>query len=95
MQRPDVWFVYILKCANGAFYTGITKNIPARVKAHNDGTGARYTRSFGPVKLVWREKRASKSLALRREARIKSLSNPAKAALVRKKISARVKFAGI
>ena len=85
MTRPDFWFVYILKCANGAFYTGITKDVPARLKAHNNGTGARYTRSFGPVKLVWQERRTSKSLALQREARIKNWPSAAKAALGRKK----------
>jgi len=86
---PDFWFVYMLKCANGAFYTGITKDVPARLKAHNNGTGARYTRSFGPVKLVWKERRASKSQALKREARIKSWLNSAKAALIRKKAPVR------
>ena len=85
MPKPEFWFVYVLKCANGAFYTGVTTNIPARVKAHNNGTGARYTRSFGPVKLVWVERRSSKSLALKREARIKNLSKSEKAALVAKK----------
>ena len=85
MTRPDFWFVYILKCANGAFYTGITKDVPARLKAHNNGIGARYTRSFGPVKLVWKERRSSKSLALKREARIKSWPSAAKAALARNK----------
>lgn len=85
MPRPDFWFVYILKCANGAFYTGIAKDIPARLKAHNNGTGARYTRSFGPVKLVWKERRTTKSLALKREAWIKSLSKTDKTALVKKK----------
>ena len=89
MPKPDFWFVYVLKCANGAFYTGITKDVPARLKAHNNGTGASYTRSFGPVKLVWTERRASKSLALKREARIKSWSSQAKAAFVRKKALAR------
>ena len=85
MKKPDFWFVYIMKCANGAFYTGITKDVPARLKAHNNGTGARYTRSFGPVKLVWKERRTGKSLALKREARIKSFSKTDKAALIKKK----------
>ncbi|HAF94968.1 MAG: hypothetical protein A2021_08115 [Elusimicrobia bacterium GWF2_52_66] len=85
MTKPDFWFVYMLKCANGAFYTGITKDIPARLKAHNNGTGARYTRSFGPVKLVWNERRSSKSQALKREASIKSRSAGAKAAMARSK----------
>ena len=89
MPRPDFWFVYMLKCANGAFYTGITKDVQARLKEHNNGTGARYTRSFGPVKLVWKERRTSKSQALKREARIKSWPSPAKAALVRKKAPVR------
>jgi putative endonuclease len=83
--KPDFWFVYVLECANGAFYTGITKNVPARLKAHNNGTGARYTRSFGPAKLVWTERRTSKSLALKREARIKSFPKSAKTALIRNK----------
>ncbi|HAH31391.1 MAG TPA: hypothetical protein DCL44_03650 [Elusimicrobia bacterium] len=86
MPKPDFWFVYILKCANGAFYTGITKDVAARVAAHNNGTGARYTRSFGPVKLVWQERRTNKSLALKREAKIKSWSRENKSAFCKRLI---------
>ena len=82
-RAAEVWFVYILRCADGTLYTGITKDLARRTQQHNDGTAARYTRSRRPVKLVYQERQRSQSLALRREAAIKKLTRPQKLAMIR------------
>ena len=79
----DRWFVYLLRCADGTLYTGIAKDVSRRCLQHNAGTASRYTRSRLPVVAVYQEAHASRSLALRREAAIKSLSRRQKMALVR------------
>ena len=82
-RAAEVWFVYILRCADGTLYTGITKDLARRTQQHNDGTAARYTRSRRPVKLVYHEPQRSQSLALRREAAIKKLTRRMKLAMIR------------
>ena len=72
------WWVYILLCADGTLYTGMTDDIPRRLRAHNTGRGAKYTRGRRPVLLVYRERCASRSQALRREAALKRLSRSQK-----------------
>lgn len=67
------WQVYILECADGSLYTGIARKLDERIAAHNNGTGAKYTRGRRPVKLVYREAAANRSIALRREITIKKL----------------------
>ena len=62
-------YTYILECKDGSLYTGWTR----RVKAHNEGRGAKYTRSHRPVRLVYFESFATKEEALAREAAIKKL----------------------
>ncbi|MEZ4769872.1 MAG: GIY-YIG nuclease family protein [Caldilineales bacterium] len=64
-------FVYIVRCADGSFYTGWTTDVPRRVAEHNAGRGARYTRQHGPVELVYSEPQPSRSAALKREDEIK------------------------
>ena len=76
------WCVYVLRCADQTLYTGITNRIDARLAAHNDGTGAKYTRARLPVELVYVERRSSRSDALRREAEIKRLPTEAKRRLI-------------
>lgn len=76
------WCVYILRCSDGTLYTGITNDLPKRLEAHNAGTGAKYTRSRGPVQLAYREDVPDKSLALRRELEIKGLSRKEKLQLI-------------
>jgi predicted GIY-YIG superfamily endonuclease len=82
-RAAEIWFVYILRCADGTLYTGITKDLTHRCQQHNDGTAARYTRSRRPVKLVYQEPQRSQSLALKREAAIKKLTRRQKLALIR------------
>lgn len=85
MTQAKEYFVYILKCADNTLYTGITNDIEKRIKIHNDGTGAKYTRGRTPVKLMYSEIAASKSEALGREIEIKKLSRPEKLRLIGKK----------
>ena len=79
----DPWFVYILRCADGSLYTGITKDVKRRCQQHNAGTASRYTRSRGPVRLVYQELRPSQSSALKREAAIKAMTRREKLAMIR------------
>lgn len=74
------WFVYMVRCADGTLYTGITKDIQRRLAEHNgdDRLGARYTRGRRPVQLCYLEGADSRSEAARREAGIKRLSRPQK-----------------
>lgn len=76
-----VYYVYIVRCADGTLYTGITGDVERRVAAHNSGKGAKYTRGRGPVVPVYREACPDKPSALRREAAIKRLSRAEKQAL--------------
>jgi putative endonuclease len=82
-KSPDVlWFVYLLRCADGTLYTGIAKDLSRRCQQHNAGIASRYTRCRLPVVVVYREALASRSLALKREAAIKGLSRPQKMAMI-------------
>lgn len=76
------WFVYVLRCADGSLYTGITNDLSRRLEKHNAGKASRYTRSRLPVVLVHQEAQASRSLALKRELAIKALSRRAKESLI-------------
>ncbi len=76
------WMVYILKCADGSLYTGITTDLPHRIKAHETGKGARYTSGRGPFQLVHQEHYHNKAEAARREMAIKSLSRTKKLELI-------------
>ena len=67
------WTVYILRCADGTLYTGSTNDVARRITAHNDGRGARYTRSRRPVRLRFLHRVRGRSAALRKEALIKRL----------------------
>jgi UV DNA damage endonuclease len=87
MNKPTghLWFVYILRCADGSLYTGITKDVKRRCRQHNTGTASRYTRSRRPCKLVWQEAHRSRSSALKREAAIKTWTRRDKLALIRRR----------
>ena len=85
MKKPlgDPWCVYIVRCAGGSLYTGITKDVQRRCQQHNDGTASRYTRSRRPTKLVWQEAQPRRGSALKREAAIKAMTRRDKLALIR------------
>lgn len=76
------YYCYMLLCANGGYYTGWTTDPLRRLKQHNSGRGARYTRMNAPSELVYVEEVADHSAALKREAEIKLLKHPKKVALV-------------
>ena len=75
---------YILRCADGSLYTGWTNDLERRLKAHNAGTGSKYTRARRPVELVWFEKQESAQAAMSREWHIKRLSREEKLQLIEK-----------
>jgi predicted GIY-YIG superfamily endonuclease len=79
-----VWSVYLLRCADGTYYTGSTTDVAARAAAHNAGRGARYTSGRRPVEVVYQEACESKPAAFRREHALKRLTRSAKEALVRR-----------
>ncbi len=75
-------FVYILECSDKSLYCGWTNDLKARVRAHNAGKASRYTRSRLPVKVVYFERKKTKSLALKREKEIKKMTRKEKQRLV-------------
>lgn len=73
---------YILKCNDNSLYTGWTNDITHRLKMHNEGKGAKYTRGRGPVELVYLEEFETKQEAMSREAKIKCLTRKEKLLLI-------------
>ncbi len=82
-QHAGAWFVYLLECAGGRIYTGVTPRLAARMAAHGSGRGARFTRMHRPRQLLAARPFASRGEALRMELRIKRYSPAAKRALAR------------
>ena len=72
------FYVYILLCCDGSFYTGYTKDLEARTKQHENGKGARYTKSHRPKKIAYVEILDSRSKAMKREKEIKKLNHQQK-----------------
>ena len=81
--NTNEYYVYILLCADNTLYTGITNNLERRIEAHNNGSGAKYTRGRRPVTLLYSESSGDKSEALRREKAIKKLSKAQKLDLIK------------
>jgi predicted GIY-YIG superfamily endonuclease len=79
--RKD-WTVYILRCGDGSLYTGIAKDVQARVKQHSEGRGATYTRTRLPVTLLYQQEGLTHSEALMREAQIKAMPRTKKEEIV-------------
>ena len=75
-------YTYILECSDGTLYCGWTNNLENRVKTHNSGKGAKYTRSRLPVKLVYFEEYDSKEAAMKREYQIKNMKREEKLQLI-------------
>lgn len=75
-----IWVVYLLECSDGTLYTGITRDLPRRLRQHNGelSGGAAYTRGRRPVALRWQEPVPDRGTALRREASIRRLPRAAK-----------------
>jgi putative endonuclease len=82
------WFVYMARCADGTLYTGIARDVSARIAAHDAGRGARYTRGRGPLTVCATRRCNSKSAALRLEAAIKRLPRAQKELLTETRLRA-------
>lgn len=82
MSADKLWCLYILECADGSLYTGITNDLEKRLSAHNRGVAARYTRARLPVTLRYQEPHADRSAASKREAAVKRLSRAHKTVLI-------------
>jgi putative endonuclease len=80
-----MYYLYILECRDGSYYTGITTDLKRRFLEHKNGTGARYTRARGAVRMVYSETLKNRSLASKREAVIKSLTRTQKVTLIKTK----------
>lgn len=81
----NLWFLYIIQSLkDNSLYTGITKGIKKRLEKHNNGKGSKYTRSRTPFVLVYSEEYSTKSEALKRELKIKSLSRKEKLEIIGK-----------
>ena len=78
MADADVWWLYVLLCANDRYYIGIAKDVDARFDAHRVGKGAIYTRLNAPVRVLARQRHPSRSAALRAEYALKRLSKAQK-----------------
>jgi putative endonuclease len=81
-EESKSWWVYIVECADRTLYTGITNHLERRLDAHQQGTGAKYTRNRRPVTLRYQERQADRSVASKREALIKKMSRQEKLQLI-------------
>ena len=77
------YYVYVILCENGSFYTGHTKDLDSRMKLHMNGKGARYTRIHKPRKLVYVEEFNSRADAMKRERKVKTLKHAQKLQLIK------------
>lgn len=82
-MKREIWFVYVVRCADDSLYTGIARDVRARIAMHDAGKGARYTRGRGPVRLCAKRRCASKGNALRLEHAIKQLARGEKETFAR------------
>ena len=82
MEAEEKHYTYMLQCADGTLYTGYTNHLEKRVKTHNEGKGAKYTRNRRPLKLVYFEVYDTKQQAMKREYEMKQLSRRQKMELI-------------
>ncbi|UFU01506.1 GIY-YIG nuclease family protein (plasmid) [Radiobacillus kanasensis] len=82
MEKNSNHYVYMLRCKDGSLYTGYTNNVEKRLKVHEEGKGAKYTRGRGPFELVFVEEYETKGLALQQEHRMKKLTRKEKEKLI-------------
>lgn len=83
-RRKGTYCVYILKCKDGTYYTGYTRDLKNRIKLHNSGRGAKYTKGRGPARLVFRREFKYYKIAVRAERDVKKLTRAQKTELIRK-----------
>ena len=90
MKRHDQYFVYIVTCKNGTFYTGYTNDLKKRIESHNKGTGAKYLRGKGPIELVYFKEYRYYKNALKAERETKKLTRGQKEEIVKKHASKKI-----
>lgn len=78
-----MFYIYMVRCKDGTLYTGFTNDVDSRIRKHNDGKGAKYTRGRLPVDLVYVESFTDKSQAMRREYEIKQYPKSMKESLIK------------
>lgn len=78
-----IYYTYLLECSDGTLYCGYTNDVEARVRTHNEGRGAKYTKSRLPVRAVYVEPHETKSEAMSREGKIKRLTRAEKLELIK------------
>lgn len=86
-KRKGKFYVYIVECSDGTYYTGYTPNIKKRLELHNAGKGAKYTRDRRPVELAWSKEYKYFKRAFKKELAVKKLSRKQKEKLVKEKIA--------
>jgi len=85
-KDTQTFSLYLLECADGSIYTGITNNLEERLKKHKEGSGAKYTRAKKAVKILYTEEYLNRSAASKREIEIKSWTRQKKLALIQQKV---------
>ena len=70
-KKKEKWYLYLAKCSDKTIYTGIAKDVSARIEKHNLGKGAKYTSTRTPVKLIYHEEHNNRVSAMKRELEIK------------------------
>lgn len=83
-------YTYMLKCKDNTYYTGYTNDLEKRLKAHNEGKGAKYTKGRGPVELIYYEEYEDKHTAMRREWEIKRLTRKEKEEMIQSREKQRI-----
>lgn len=81
-ENKKRYYTYILRCSDGTYYTGYTDHLERRVKVHNEGKGAKYTRGRLPVELMYYEEFETKAEAMKREWKLKQLDRGKKEKLI-------------
>jgi putative endonuclease len=89
VARKDSYFVYVLLCNDGSYYTGYSNNPASRLVRHMKGQGARYTRMHKPRGIVYLQEHGTRSAAMKRERQIKALTHAEKSHLVDERLSNR------
>jgi len=84
VPAPPVWHLYLLRCGDGTLYCGIALDVQTRLKQHQEGKGAKYTRGRGPLELVYEEACGTRAEALKRERQVKRLPRSAKLAMLKR-----------
>ena len=89
---PKLWFVYIIECSDGRFYTGVTNNVEQRFQRHKSGQGGSFTNRFGVQRLLYYEKFSVRDEAYKRERQLKGWTRRKKLALIRGNLDLLKKF---